>query len=93
VKNFLWLVVALLLLGTVACSLPPDRPVTRSALMATRIYSIYIIEESPEEVMNALNTRGEAILEAKRKIQGKEYPVHVKLLATSEGIEVLDYDR
>ncbi|HAD04277.1 MAG: hypothetical protein A2091_11830 [Desulfuromonadales bacterium GWD2_61_12] len=91
-KISLWLLLALLLFGA-ACSLPPDRPVTRSALMATRIYSIYVIEESPEEVMNALNTRGEAILEAKRKIQGKEYPVHIKLLATSAGIEVLDYDR
>ena len=92
-KNALWLLIALLFLGAAACSLPPDRPVTRSALMATRIYTIYIIEESPEEVMNALNTRGEAILEAKRKVQGKEYPVHIKLLATSEGLEVLDYDR
>lgn len=92
-KNLLWLLTALLLLAVAACSLPPDRPVTRSALMATRIYNIYIIEESPEEVMNALNTRGEAILEAKRMVQGKEYPVHVKILATSSGLEVLDYDR
>lgn len=82
-----------LLLLLAACSLPPDKPVTRDELMKTRIYSMYIIEESPEQVLNALNVYGEAILEAKRNIRGKEYPVHVKLLATSEGIEVLDYDR
>jgi hypothetical protein len=76
-----------------ACSLAPDRPITREELMATRIYQIYLIEESPEQVLNALNKHGEAILEAKRNIKGKDYPVHVKLLATTDGIEVLDYDR
>jgi hypothetical protein len=77
----------------VACALPPDKPVTREELMRTGIYSMYIIEESPEQVLNALNNYGEAILEAKRNIRGKDYPVYVKLLATSDGIEVLDYDR
>lgn len=76
-----------------ACSLAPDRPITREELMATKIYSMYIIDESPEQVLNALNKHGEAILEAKRNIRGKDYPVHVKLLATTDGIEVLDYDR
>lgn len=90
-KRIATLLVTVLLLT--ACSLPPDKPVTRDELMKTRIYSMYIIEESPEQVLNALNVYGEAILEAKRNIKGKEYPVHVKLLATSEGIEVLDYDR
>jgi hypothetical protein len=80
-----------MLLG--ACSLPPARPVTRDALMRTGIYSEYLIDESPEQVLNALNKYGEAILEAKRKIRGKDYPVHIKLLATSDGIEVVDYDR
>jgi len=83
----------LLALLLTACSLPPDKPVTREELMKTRIYSRFIIEESPEQVLNALNAYGEAILEAKRNVPGKDYPVHVKLLATSEGIEVLDYDR
>lgn len=87
--------VALLFMAALlsACSLQPDMPVTREELMKTRIYSMYIIEESPEQVLNALNKYGEAILEAKRNIKGKDYPVHIKLLATSEGIEVLDYDR
>jgi len=83
----------LLALLLTACSLPPDKPVTREELMKTQIYSRFIIEESPEQVLNALNAYGEAILEAKRNVRGKDYPVHVKLLATSEGIEVLDYDR
>jgi len=77
----------------VACSLAPEMPVTREMLMKTRIYQSYVIEESPEEVVDALNQQGEAILAVKRTIRGKEYPMHVKLLATSEGLEVLEYDR
>jgi hypothetical protein len=77
----------------VACSLAPEMPVTREMLMKTRIYQSYVIEESPEEVVDALNKEGEAILAVKRTIRGKEYPMHVKLLATSEGLEVLEYDR
>ncbi|TYO99628.1 hypothetical protein EDC39_102151 [Geothermobacter ehrlichii] len=77
----------------VACSLPPDKPVTRQELMATRIYNYYIIEESPEMILNALNRDGEVVIATKRNIPGKNYPVHLKLLATAEGIEVVDYDR
>lgn len=83
----------LLLFVTTGCSLTPDRPVTRSELLATRIYSAYTIEESPEEVLNALNTDGEAILAVKRTVRGKDFPMHLKLLATSDGLEVLEYDR
>lgn len=77
----------------VACSLAPETPVTREMLMKTRIYATYAIEESPEEVVDALNQQGEAILAVKRNVRGKEYPMHLKLLATSEGLEVLEYDR
>ena len=77
----------------VACSLAPETPVTREMLMKTRIYTTYVIEESPEEVVDALNTEGEAILAVKRSIRGKDFPMHLKLLATSEGLEVLEYDR
>jgi hypothetical protein len=75
------------------CALPPDKPVTRDELMETKIYQIYIIVESPEQVLDRLNTYGEVVLEAKRNIPGKNYLVHVKLLATADGIEVVDYDR
>ena len=77
----------------VSCSLPPDHPVTRKALMKTRLYHRYIIHESPEELLYALNTRGEVIIEGKRNIPGKEFPVYVKLLATSEGIHIHESDR
>jgi len=77
----------------VACSLPPVNPVTRIELMKTRIYNRFIIDESPEELLYALNTRGEVIVEGKRNIPGKEFPVYVKLLATADGIHLLDYDR
>lgn len=78
---------------SVACSLPPQTPVTRDMLMKTKIYSQYVIDESPEEVVDALNADGEAILAVKRTIRGKDFPMHLKLLATSEGLEVLEYDR
>jgi len=87
------LLLLLLPLALLACSIPPNKPVTREELMQTRIYNTYIIEESPEQVLNALNTNGEVVLESKRNVPGKDYPVHLKLLATSEGIEVVDYDR
>ena len=76
-----------------SCSLPPDYPVTRRDLMSTRVYNKYIIEESPEELLYALNTRGEIIVEGKRNIPGRDFPVYVKLLATSEGVHLNEYDR
>lgn len=77
----------------ISCSLPPLSPVTRMELMKTRIYNKYIIEESPEELLYALNTRGEIIVEGKRNIPGRDFPIYVKLLATSEGVHVNEYDR
>lgn len=76
-----------------ACALPPEKPVTREELLRTGIYQKFIIEESPEQVLDMLNTYGEAILEGKRNVPGKDYPVNIKMLATAEGIEVIDYDR
>lgn len=82
--------VALLL---ISCSLPPINPVTRQDLMRTSVYKMYLIDESPEELLYALNTRGEIIVEGKRNIPGRDLPVYVKLLATTEGIHVNEYDR
>lgn len=81
---------SLLLAG---CSLAPEMPVTRKDLMSTGIYKKYIIEESPEELLYSLNTRGEVVVEGKRNIPNREFNVYVKLLATSEGVHVLEYDR
>ncbi|MBE0499860.1 MAG: hypothetical protein IBX47_00345 [Desulfuromonadales bacterium] len=91
IRFILTLIVAAVLLT--ACALPPERPVTREELMQTRIYQTFVIVESPEQILALLNSYGEAVLLAKRNIPGKDYPVHVKLLATSEGIEISDYDR
>lgn len=76
-----------------SCSLPPLNPVTRRDLAMTRLYSKYIIEESPEELLYALNTRGEVVVEGSRNIPGRDFPIYVKLLATANGIHVLEYDR
>ncbi len=90
-KRFFIGILALILAA--GCSLPPEIPVTRAELMRTRVYRQYVIDESPEEVLNALNKEGEVILESKRNVPGKDYLVYLKLLATSDGIEVLPYDR
>lgn len=89
------LLLAVLFSAICACSLPPERPVSRQELMRTRIYSRYIIDESPEQVLEALNREGEVIMEAKRNIRGREneFPVFVKVLATASGLDVLEYDR
>lgn len=84
------LLIALLLF---ACSLPPLHPVSRRELLTTQIYKAFIIEQSPEELLAALNRIGEVVIEAKRNVPGKEVPVYLKLMATSDGIKVLDYDR
>lgn len=87
------LVTMLMALALVACSLPPMKPVTRQDLMRTNIYNRFIVDESPEELLYALNTRGEVVVESERNIPGKAFPVYLKLLATADGIHVLEYDR
>lgn len=81
----------IMLLGGVlgACSLPPERLVTRKDLAGSGLYRSYTIAESPEEILNALNAEGEVVLSA---MKGK-YPVYVKILATADGIIVSSYDR
>ena len=87
------LIILVLVILCAACSLAPEMPVTREMLMKTKIYTQYSIDESPEEVVEAINKDGEAILAVKRSIRGKDFPMHLKILATSEGLEVLEYDR
>ena len=53
----------------------------------------YQIEESPEELLYSLNTRGEVVIEAIRNVPGRTFNVYVKLLATADGVHVLEYDR
>jgi len=79
----------LLVSGMLACSLAPENPVTRKQLMASGVYRAFQIEESPEEVLNALNMEGEVVVKA---MEGK-YPVYVKIMATSEGLKVSSYGR
>lgn len=76
-----------------SCALPPETPVTRQQLMRTGIYQKYIIEDSPEQVLDMLNTYGEAILKGKRNIPGKNFPVDLKLLAIPGEVEIIEYDR
>jgi len=82
------------LLGTLlACSLPPMKPVTKRELIQTGLYRKFIIEQPAEEILYALNTRGEVVIEGKRNLPGREFPVYVKLLAAADGVHLLEYDR
>ena len=92
-KYFSLVVLSLAVFLLISCSLPPQQPVTRRELMKTRIYNKYIIDESPEELLYALNTRGEVIVEGKRNIPGKDLLIYVKLMATTDGIHINEYDR
>ena len=83
------LLMVLLTALLLACSLPPDQPVTRKELGQSGIYRTYKIEESPEEVLNALNMEGEVILRG----EYRDRPVYIKVLATAAGLEVTAFDR
>ena len=87
------LLTLLLILSLAACSIAPEQPVTRKDLMSTGIFNKYQIEESPEELLYSLNTRGEVVIEAIRNVPGRTFNVYVKLLATADGVHVLEYDR
>jgi len=87
-----WLMIfaATTLLG---CSLPPEKPITIDELMVTKVFRLYKIDESPEDVLRVLNRDGEVIVSGVRTVRGKQLPVYVKILATSDGMEVSDYER
>ena len=81
-KQFVFSVICMLL---VACSLPPEKPVTKADLMKTNIYSTFTVKEPPESVLAALNRDGEVVVEA--TLKGGKIELYLKILATSEGIK------
>jgi len=91
-KRVLLFVLLVLVLQS-GCSLAPEQPVTRKDLMSTGVFQKYIIEESPEELLYSLNTRGEVVITAIRNTPNRQFNVYVKLLATANGVHVLEYDR
>jgi len=87
-----WLLPVVLTL-LVGCSLPPEKPLTIDELMATKVFRVYKIQDSPEDVLRTLNRDGEAIVKGERTVRREQIPVWVKILATKDGIEVADYER
>jgi hypothetical protein len=71
------------------CSLPPDVPVTKEALDNTRLYSTFVIEESPDALIHVLNKNGEAVVRANYR----NIPVYLKIYATSRGLIWYVYPR
>ncbi len=86
---FRQLATAMTLIFLVSCSLAPEQPVTRKMLKNSGVYRSFKIDESPEEVLNALNVEGEVVLKA---LEGNR-PVFVKILATADGLQISSYDR
>ena len=72
-----------------ACSLPPDRPVSKEELYRTGIYTYFTINDSPESVISAINKEGEVILDAKYRNRA----VWIKILAKPEGLTVQVIER
>jgi hypothetical protein len=72
-----------------ACSLPPDRPVSKEELYKTGIYTYFTVNDSPESVISAINKEGEVILDAKYRNR----PVWIKILAKPEGLTVQVIER
>ena len=78
----------MMLLLVSACSITPEKPVTRQELYKTNIFSEFTIKDSPESVLATLNREGEVVLEGKTKF-GEEY--FVKILATDSGLKIRLY--
>lgn len=81
------LILSMLLLFS--CSLPPDVPVTKEALDNTKLYSRFVIEESPDVLLYALNKNGEIVVRATYR----NVPIYIKVFATSKGILWYVYPR
>lgn len=78
----------LLITVLTACSISPDRPVTRQELYRTSVFSEFSIKDTPESVLATLNRDGEVVLEGKSRY-GEEY--FIKILATRNGLKVRFY--
>ena len=85
-NKFISMLFLLLLLA--ACSISPEKPVTRNDLYKTNIFSTFTIKDSPESVLATLNREGEVVLEGKSRY-GEEY--FVKILATPSGLKIRLY--
>ncbi len=84
-KRLVFCAIGLMLAGLLAaCSLPPEKPVTKGELMKTNIYSTFTVKEPPESVLAALNRDGEVVVEA--TLKGGKTEFFLKIMVTSEGI-------
>ncbi len=81
--------ILIVLLAFFSCSLPPDVPVTKEAIDKTKLYSRFVIEESPDTLVYALNKNGEAVVRATYR----NTPIYIKIFATSKGILWYVYPR
>ena len=88
-KHIIVSVFLMFVLLNTGCSLPPERPVYREELYRTRIFQQFVIKESPESVLAALNRDGEVVIEGFQK----EKPYYIRLFATREGLQLKVFER
>ena len=82
------IILVLTALATAACSIAPDKPITRQELYKTSLFSEFTVKDSPESVLATLNRDGEVVLEGKSRYGGDYY---IKILATSTGLKIRVY--
>lgn len=87
-KTISIIVSLMLALLIAACSVAPEKHVTRQDLYKTNIFAEFTIKDSPESVLATLNREGEVVLEGRTKF-GEEY--FVKILATNSGLKIRLY--
>ena len=87
-RKLLIMMLLVIALAATACSITPEKPVTRQELYKTNVFSEFTIKDSPESVLATLNREGEVVLEGKSRY-GDEY--FIKILATNNGIKIRLY--
>ena len=88
-KNYYYSFVLLLILLCSSCALAPEKKVSMYELTKTKPIIYYIMEDDPEGVLKILNNRGEVVVKAGYF----DKPVYLKIFATSDGLEVMHFNR
>lgn len=77
------------MLAAAGCSLPPEVAITKELIDSYKLYDRFVIEESPDILIYALNKHGEAVIRA----TWRNTPVYIKIFATSHGLIWYVYPR
>ncbi len=88
---FYRLLLSLSFLVAAACSLPPVKRITLAEFNQLNIARLYEFDHRPEEIIDQLNKKGEAVFECRTRI-GK-IPCYIKVMALFDKLEYNAYER